>query len=127
LQENDSYPTQRVGLQMQRGQAAEALKYGDMFLMGLVFILAVTPVVGRLVLAVPIAPQEFGIGLAVFCCMPTSLSANIALSGVRPMTLCDVDAMEPNKFDLTPLMFLSCVRSYQSLSPPSLSVPVLNG
>ena len=30
----------------------------------------------------PLQPREMGIGLAVYCCMPTSLSTNIALTQV---------------------------------------------
>jgi hypothetical protein len=71
------------GLQMRRGEAAQALKQGRMFAIGLLAILAATPVVGLLVLKSPLQPFEFAVGLAVFCCMPTSLSANIALAGVR--------------------------------------------
>ena len=72
-----------AGLQMRKGLATEALQYRGMFALGLVCILAMTPLIARLVLAAPIAPPEFAIGLAVFFCMPTSLSANIALAGVR--------------------------------------------
>ena len=71
------------GLQMRRGEAAQALEHGPMFALGLLTILFATPLVGYMVLSAPIQPPEFAIGLAVFCCMPTSLSANIALSGVR--------------------------------------------
>jgi solute carrier family 10 (sodium/bile acid cotransporter), member 7 len=72
-----------VGLQMRRGEAAEALQHSFMYGLGLVTILFATPFVGRLVLAAGVQPVEFAYGLAVFCCMPTSLSANIALAGVR--------------------------------------------
>lgn len=71
------------GLQMRRGEAAQALKQGRMFVVGLLAILFATPVVGYWVLKSPLQPLEFAVGLAVFCCMPTSLSANIALAGVR--------------------------------------------
>lgn len=71
------------GLQMQQGQALQALEHWRSYLLGMLAILALTPVVGLLVLQAPIHPAEFAYGLAVFCCMPTSLSANIALSGVR--------------------------------------------
>lgn len=76
-------PSERAGLQMRRGLAAEALQYKGMYALGLACILAMTPLIAQVVLAAPIAPTEFAIGLAVFFCMPTSLSANIALAGVR--------------------------------------------
>jgi hypothetical protein len=72
-----------AGLQMRRGEAREALQHGWMFAAGMLAILFATPCIGYLVLQAPIAPVEFAYGLAVFCCMPTSLSANIALAGVR--------------------------------------------
>jgi solute carrier family 10 (sodium/bile acid cotransporter), member 7 len=59
------------------------------FLFGLLSILIITPWTGRLVLMSGLQPAELAFGLAVFCTMPTSLSANIALSAVRP------DAMRP--------------------------------
>jgi predicted Na+-dependent transporter len=71
-----------TGLQIRRGEAHEALQFPSMFALGLLTILFCTPLVAYWILLTPIRPIEFAYGLAVFCCMPTSLSANIALAGV---------------------------------------------
>ena len=53
------------------------------YVLGLISILLLTPLASKAVLMLPLQPYELAVGLAVFCCMPTSLSANIALTGVR--------------------------------------------
>lgn len=68
---------------MRRGDSAQALQYAPVLAVGLATILFATSLVARLVLLAPVRPAEFAYGLAVFCCMPTSLSANVALAGVR--------------------------------------------
>lgn len=65
---------------MKRGEAAQALVSWRALLFGLVSILLITPMAAKIALSLPIVPREFAYGLAVFCCMPTSLSANIALT-----------------------------------------------
>ena len=35
-------------------------------------------------LRLPFLPPEFAFGLAVFCCMPTTLSSGVSLTQVRP-------------------------------------------
>lgn len=67
---------------MRRGEALQALRSQKAFVFGLLSILFVTPLVGALLMQVNMQPDELIIGLAIFVCMPTSLSANIALSGV---------------------------------------------
>lgn len=52
-------------------------------LWGLVSILAVTPLLAVPVLALPLAPKELALGLAVFCCVPTALSSGITYTQVR--------------------------------------------
>ncbi|KAG6629667.1 hypothetical protein CIPAW_14G101100 [Carya illinoinensis] len=47
---------------------------------GLVSILLVSPLFSRLILQVQLAPQEFVTGLAIFSCMPTTLSSGVALT-----------------------------------------------
>lgn len=67
---------------MRRGEAMQAMRNQKAFLYGLTSILFITPVTGKILLQTGMQPIELMIGLAVFVCMPTSLSANIALSGV---------------------------------------------
>ncbi|XP_058724033.1 probable sodium/metabolite cotransporter BASS4, chloroplastic isoform X2 [Vicia villosa] len=45
-----------------------------------VSILFLTPYFSRIILQVQLQPQEFITGLAIFCCMPTTLSSGVALS-----------------------------------------------
>ncbi len=46
---------------------------------GLVSILCVTPCLGFAAAALPLTPSAFASGLAVFCCVPTTLSSGVAL------------------------------------------------
>ncbi|KAI3799622.1 hypothetical protein L1987_34921 [Smallanthus sonchifolius] len=57
--------------------AAEAWPVG---LFGLVSILLFTPNLSRIILQLHLQPQEFVTGLALFCCMPTTLSSGVALT-----------------------------------------------
>uniref|UniRef100_A0A1D1ZJ19 Probable sodium/metabolite cotransporter BASS4, chloroplastic n=1 Tax=Anthurium amnicola TaxID=1678845 RepID=A0A1D1ZJ19_9ARAE len=59
------------------GAAAEAWPAG---LFGLASILLFTPFLSRLILQLQLSPQEFVTGLAIFCCMPTTLSSGITLT-----------------------------------------------
>ncbi|KAK2400442.1 Sodium Bile acid symporter family [Trifolium repens] len=59
------------------GAAVEAWPVG---LFGLVSILFLTPYFSRLILQIQLQPQEFITGLAIFCCMPTTLSSGVALT-----------------------------------------------
>lgn len=43
-------------------------------------ILLFTPFFSRLILQLQLQPQEFVTGLALFCCMPTTLSSGVALT-----------------------------------------------
>lgn len=81
--EADAHGLQRAGLQLQRGELRQALVSWRAIAFGLVTILLLTPWVGAAVLRAPLQPPELAVGLAVFCAMPTSLSANIALAAVR--------------------------------------------
>ncbi|CAI8602052.1 unnamed protein product [Vicia faba] len=45
-----------------------------------VSILFLTPYFSRIILQVHLQPQEFITGLAIFCCMPTTLSSGVALT-----------------------------------------------
>ncbi|XP_047249588.1 probable sodium/metabolite cotransporter BASS4, chloroplastic isoform X3 [Capsicum annuum] len=59
------------------GAAAEAWPVG---LFGLVSILFFTPFFSKIILLLKLQPQEFVTGLAIFSCMPTTLSSGVALT-----------------------------------------------
>lgn len=59
------------------GATTEAWPVG---LFGLVSILLLTPLFSRLIMQFHLQPQEFVTGLAIFSCMPTTLSSGVALT-----------------------------------------------
>ncbi|KAF5198908.1 Sodium bile acid symporter family [Thalictrum thalictroides] len=59
------------------GAAAEAWPAG---VFGLISILLLSPTFSRLILQLRLKPQEFVTGLAIFSCMPTTLSSGVALT-----------------------------------------------
>ncbi|XP_026417695.1 probable sodium/metabolite cotransporter BASS4, chloroplastic [Papaver somniferum] len=59
------------------GAATEAWTAG---LFGLVSILLLAPFFSKVILQLQLVPQEFVTGLAVFSCMPTTLSSGVALT-----------------------------------------------
>ncbi|XP_020547299.1 probable sodium/metabolite cotransporter BASS4, chloroplastic isoform X2 [Sesamum indicum] len=61
------------------GAAAEAWPVG---LFGLASILIFTPFFSKIILLLKLQPQEFVTGLAIFSCMPTTLSSGVALTRV---------------------------------------------
>ncbi|CAL5365287.1 unnamed protein product [Camellia sinensis] len=61
------------------GAAAEAWPVG---IFGLGSILLLTPLFSRFILQLQLQPQEFVTGLAIFSCMPTTLSSGVALTRV---------------------------------------------
>ncbi|XP_042017375.1 probable sodium/metabolite cotransporter BASS4, chloroplastic isoform X3 [Salvia splendens] len=61
------------------GAATEAWPVG---LFGLASILFFTPLFSKIILMLNLQPQEFVTGLAIFCCMPTTLSSGVALTRV---------------------------------------------
>ena len=68
------------GLLLQRGEMLSALRSTAALAYGLTAILAVTPLLAFAVLRLPLQPPEMALGLAVFCCMPTTLSACVAMT-----------------------------------------------
>lgn len=68
------------GLNLKRGEAAQALSAWGSILYGLVTILLITPLAGFVALRLPLHPPELAFGLTVFCCMPTTLSSAISLT-----------------------------------------------
>ena len=65
----------------------QALSAWGATLYGFVSILAITPLAALLALRLPLQP-ELAVGLAVFCCMPTTLSSGVTLTQVRLMGGC---------------------------------------
>ncbi|KAG8390770.1 hypothetical protein BUALT_Bualt01G0118000 [Buddleja alternifolia] len=59
------------------GAAAEAWPVG---LFGLASILFFTPLFSKIILLLKLQPQEFVTGLAIFSCLPTTLSSGVALT-----------------------------------------------
>lgn len=68
------------GLTLRSGEMTAAIEAWPAGAFGLVSILLFTPFISRLVLQLKLIPQEFVTGLAMFCCMPTTLSSGIALT-----------------------------------------------
>jgi hypothetical protein len=76
------------GLALRRGEALRALTAWDAILFGVASILLVTPLAALAVLRLPLGTPELGFGLAVFCCMPTTLSSGVSLTQVRCSSAC---------------------------------------
>ncbi|KAK1301138.1 hypothetical protein QJS10_CPB13g01615 [Acorus calamus] len=68
------------GLTLRSGQINAAVEAWPTGLYGLVSILLLSPFFSKLILRLHLAPQEFVTGLAIFCCMPTTLSSGVALT-----------------------------------------------
>eukprot|EP00873_Tetraselmis_striata_P040831 jgi/Tetstr1/461095/TSEL_006238.t1 len=68
------------GLLLKQADAAAALRSPIPLIFGLLTILGFTTAMGPLCLAIPFLPTGLSIGLAIFCCMPTTLSSGIALT-----------------------------------------------
>ena len=52
-------------------------------LFGMLSILVITPLAALIALRLPLHPPELAFGLAVFCCMPTTLSSGVSLTQVE--------------------------------------------
>ncbi|KAJ0973411.1 hypothetical protein J5N97_021370 [Dioscorea zingiberensis] len=68
------------GLTLRSREIDAAKEAWPVGLFGLVSILLFSPCVSRLILQIKLVPQEFVTGVAVFCCMPTTLSSGVALT-----------------------------------------------
>ncbi|GAX73745.1 hypothetical protein CEUSTIGMA_g1197.t1 [Chlamydomonas eustigma] len=69
------------GLQLKQGEALKALQAAGSVIYGLSSILLLGPLVlAPAILASPLEPSALKLGLAVFACMPTSLSSGIAMT-----------------------------------------------
>ncbi|XP_065869371.1 probable sodium/metabolite cotransporter BASS4, chloroplastic isoform X2 [Euphorbia lathyris] len=68
------------GLKLQGKEIEEVAEAWPVLLFGLASILLLSPLLSILILQVRLVPQEFVTGLAIFCCMPTTLSSGVALT-----------------------------------------------
>ncbi|XP_042489539.1 probable sodium/metabolite cotransporter BASS4, chloroplastic isoform X2 [Macadamia integrifolia] len=68
------------GLMLQSKEISAAVKAWPAGLFGLVSILLLSPFFSRIILQLKLYPQEFVTGLAIFSCMPTTLSSGVALT-----------------------------------------------
>lgn len=69
------------GMVLQANQVAVAIKSPMPLLYGIISILFITPLLGIAIMNTAwIQPFEFKIGMAVFCCVPTTLSSCVALA-----------------------------------------------
>ncbi|KAF5794504.1 putative sodium bile acid cotransporter, sodium/solute symporter superfamily [Helianthus annuus] len=68
------------GLTLRSDEIGAAVEAWPVGLFGLASILLLTPFFSRIILQLHLKPQEFVTGLALFCCMPTTLSSGVALT-----------------------------------------------
>ncbi|KAJ4720604.1 putative Bile acid:sodium symporter [Melia azedarach] len=68
------------GLTLRSGEIGAAAEAWPVGLFGLCSILFFTPYFSKVILQVQLQPQEFVTGLAIFSCMPTTLSSGVALT-----------------------------------------------
>ncbi|CAH9122095.1 unnamed protein product [Cuscuta epithymum] len=68
------------GLTLRTEEIAAAAEAWPVALFGLASILFITPLFSKIILLLRLQPQEFITGLAIFCCMPTTLSSGVALT-----------------------------------------------
>ncbi|XP_061376096.1 probable sodium/metabolite cotransporter BASS4, chloroplastic isoform X2 [Gastrolobium bilobum] len=70
------------GLMLRSEEIGAAIEAWPVGLFGLVSILFFTPYFSKVILQFQLQPQEFITGLAIFSCMPTTLSSGVALTQV---------------------------------------------
>mmetsp|Transcript_28976 Transcript_28976/g.40005 ORF Transcript_28976/g.40005 Transcript_28976/m.40005 type:complete len:430 (+) Transcript_28976:136-1425(+) len=68
------------GLALSTKELRRALQCWGAWVYGAVFILLISPLAAVPVLSLPLLPRELVVGLAVFCCMPTTLTSGVALT-----------------------------------------------
>lgn len=65
----------------------KALSSWGAILFGFASILFITPLAALAVQRLPLGSPELTMGLAVFCCMPTTLSSGVSLTQVQEAAL----------------------------------------
>ncbi|CAL4887559.1 unnamed protein product [Urochloa decumbens] len=70
------------GLTLRTKELGAALGAWPAGLYGLVSILLITPFLAQFIMQVQLLPREFITGLAMFCCMPTTLSSGVTLTQI---------------------------------------------
>ncbi|CAL4969039.1 unnamed protein product [Urochloa decumbens] len=70
------------GLTLRTKELDAALGAWPAGLYGLVSILLITPFLAQFIMQVQLLPREFITGLAMFCCMPTTLSSGVTLTQI---------------------------------------------
>ncbi|KAJ6909138.1 LOW QUALITY PROTEIN: hypothetical protein NC652_020190 [Populus alba x Populus x berolinensis] len=68
------------GLTLRNGEIGDAIEAWPVGVFGICSILLFTPFLSKIILQIQLQPQEFVTGLAIFCCMPTTLSSGVALT-----------------------------------------------
>ncbi|XP_022990372.1 probable sodium/metabolite cotransporter BASS4, chloroplastic [Cucurbita maxima] len=68
------------GLTLRTSEVSASVEAWPVAVYGLASILLLTPYFSRLILQIHLQPQEFVTGLAIFTCMPTTLSSGVALT-----------------------------------------------
>lgn len=68
------------GLILEQGEALAAVRSRVAVAYGLAAILLATPLAALVALHLPLQPPQLALGLATFCCVPTTLSACVALT-----------------------------------------------
>ncbi|KAI3734621.1 hypothetical protein L6452_14094 [Arctium lappa] len=70
------------GLTLGNEEIGEAAEAWPIALFGLASILLLTPLLSRIMVQLPLQPQEFATGLALYNCMPTAISSGVALTRI---------------------------------------------
>ncbi|OIT25534.1 PREDICTED: probable sodium/metabolite cotransporter BASS4, chloroplastic [Nicotiana attenuata] len=68
------------GLTLRSDEVGAAVEAWPVGIFGLVSILFFTPLFSKIIMLLKLQPQEFVTGLAIFSCMPTTLSSGVALT-----------------------------------------------
>jgi len=75
------------GLSLRRGEAAAALRARGAVAYGAAAVLLITPLAALVAVRLPLQPPALALGLAVFCCVPTTLSSGVTLTQARARAL----------------------------------------
>ena len=67
------------GLLLKSDEAVASIKRPRGLIFGLITILGITPMLAFGAAEIPYGEKAFATGLAIFCCMPTTLSSGVAL------------------------------------------------